>query len=717
MRIFNAAARLSTLALAAGLSLVACGGGDGGGTGSTTTVTTVAPVTGIKTITINSTTDPAAPSENPTFGGTTFGPVGAYRKIIGTATGTLDPADPHNAVITDIQLAPKNADGLVEYSMDFYILTPVDPSKGNHKVFIEPPNRGTKQFGRFNGSSGGNNPTTAANAGTAFLMNQGYTMVWAGWEPAASRTNFSMGATVPIAKNPDGSSITGPDYEYIEFDNATTTSYTVSYPTNSTDTTQATLTVRDHLTDAPVAVAATGWTWTSPTTIALLPAGTAFKQSAIYELTYTAKDPYVGGVGFAAFRDFASFLRNAAADSAGTANPLADAAINRYVVWTLSQPARFMNDFIWLGFNQDVKNKQVFDGVFNWVGAGDGLALNYRFEQSGRTERNRQNHLYPEAPFPFSYSTVTDPLSGKTDGREARCTATSTCPKVMNVISANEYWVKAGSLVHTDIAGNDLPDPPNVRNYLLSGTQHASPAAANSLGVCQQFGNSTDQNPALRALWVALDQWIDGTAPPASAVPQRATGTAVFASTTTDTPLGIGNVAQASLGWPAIPGVLYTGLVTMHNLFDFGPRFDSGILDNFPPKATGKVYPTMVSRVDSDGNEIAGIRLPAVAVPVATTAGWNLRSAAFGGPDGCESTGSLIPFAPTMAARVAIGDPRPSLDERYGSHAAYVSAVTTAVNSLAAQRLLLPADAQAYITTAQQPINVVGNPVYGSYTW
>ena len=713
----SATARLSLAAAAACVSLAACGGGDDAAAAAPPVAAASSPAIGIKTITINPTTDPALPSQDVTFDGTTFGPVGTYRKIVGTATGTLDPADPHNAMITDIQLAPKNADGLVEYSLDFYILTPSDPTKGNHKVFIEPPNRGGKQFGRFNGSSGGNNPTTAANAGAAFLMNQGYTMVWAGWEPAASRSNFSMGATVPIAKNTDGSSITGPSYEYIVFDNATSTSYTTAYPANSTDTTQATLTVRDHLTDAPVAVPSTGWTWTSATTIALLPAGTAFKQSAIYELTYTAKDPVVGGIGFAAFRDFASFLRNAQADTAGTANPIAAAAINRFVVWTLSQPARFMNDFIWLGFNEDLKGKRVFDGVFNWVGAGDGINLNYRFEQSGRTERNRQNHLYPEAPFPFSYSTLTDPLSGKTDGRSVRCTKSNTCPKVMNIDSANEYWVKAGSLVHTDVAGNDIPDPPHVRNYLLSGTQHASPAGANALGTCQQFGNPVDQNPALRALWVALDQWIDGIAPPPSAVPQRSTGTAVFASTTVDTPLGIGTVPQASLGWPTIPGVLYTGLVTIHNLFDFGPQFDTGIIAKAPPTATGKVYPTIVSKVDSDGNEIAGIRLPAVAVPVGTTAGWNLRANAFGGPDGCESTGTLVPFAPDMAARVAKGDPRLSLTERYGSHANYVAAVTQAANALAVQRLLLPADVQAYITAAQQPVNVVNNPVYGSYTW
>lgn len=719
----RASARSSIAALCACAMLSACGGDDGGGSNATATtpVQPQAAPTGVTKLAINAATDPAAPSQNPTFAGTTFGTVGAYRKIVGTITGSLDPADAHNAVITDLSLAPRNAQGMVEYSMDFYILTPVDPAKGNHKVFLEPVNRGGKTFGAFNGSSGGNNPNTAADAGTAFLMNQGYTMVWVGWEATVPRTgagtNYSMGVTAPIAKNADGSSITGPDYEYIVFDNATSTSYTTAYPTDSTDTTKATLTVKQHLTDAPTAIPSTGWQWTSPTTISLLPAGTAFRQSAIYELTFTAKDPVVGGIGFAAVRDFVSFLRSAAADPSGTPNPLADAAITRYTTWSLSQPARFMNDFIWLGFNQDTRGKQVFDGVFNWVGAGDGIGLNYRFEQSGRTERNRQNKLYPEAPFPFSYTTTTDTITAKTDGRNVRCTATNTCPRVMNVNSANEYWVKAGSLLHTDTLGNDLPDAPTVRNYLISSTQHAGPSGANSLGTCRQFQNPVDQNPALRALWVALDQWLDGVSPPASAVPRRSDGTAVLSQTTAQSTLGIGVVPQAALGWPTIPGVLYTGLVTVRDLLNFGPQFDRGILTIAPPTPSTMVYPSFVSKVDTDGNEIAGIRLPPVSVPVATTAGWNLRADAFGGPDGCESSGTLIPFAATAAARNAIGDPRPSLTERYGTHANYIAQVTAAANALQAQRLLLPADVQRYVTTAAQPVTVVNNPVYGSYTW
>jgi hypothetical protein len=717
--------RAGTLVL---IGLVAATTGCGSSNGGVTTTPAATPPpaappppppTGIVTFTINPTTDATAPSEMPTFEAKTFGAVGTYDKIRGTAAGKLDPKDPKNADITDIALAPTDANGLVDYNVDFYILKPSDLTKGNHKVFFELVNRGSKQFGPLNLSSGGNDPKTAADAGTAFLENMGYTMVWTGWESTVSRSNNSMGVTTPVAVNADGSTITGPVYEYLETDSATTTTMATTYTTNSMDPTTATLTVKAHLTDTPTPVDPTTWTWTSPTSIGLLPAGTKFTAGSIYELVYTAKNPWVAGIGFAAVRDLMSFLRNAKTDvTSGTANPLAG-DVKRVVTYTLSQPSRTMNDFIWLGFNQDLNGKQVVDGVFSWVGAGDGVALNYRFEQSGMTERNRQQHFYPEAVFPFAFQTTTDSLSGKTDGKFARCSTTNTCPTMMNINSANEYWVKAGSTLHTDGAGNDLPELPNTRNYLISSTQHATPGAANSLGVCQQFVNSTDQFPALRALFVDLDEWLDGTPPPPSMVPSRHDGTAVFATTTANTPLGIGTVAQADLGFPTIPGVLFTGLVTIHNLFDWGPDFDKGIIANPIPVATGKTYVNFVSKVDADGNELAGIRLPPVAVPVATTAGWNLRSTALGGPDGCESSGSLIPFAAHAADRTLAGgvDPRLSLDERYGTHAQYAAQVAAAAQNLKQQRLLLPMDVQTYITNAAQPISVSNNPIYGTYTW
>jgi Alpha/beta hydrolase domain len=325
---------------------------------------------------------------------------------------------------------------------------------------------------------------------------------------------------------------------------------------------------------------------------------------------------------------------------------------------------------------------------------------NFRFAQTGRTERNRRDHLYPEANFLFAYPSLTDPFTGKTAGRIVRCCASGTCPKVFEVNSANEYWVKTGSLLHTDPQGNDLPDPDNVRFFLLSGVEHtASGADPNSMGVCQQFLNTTNPSSALRALFVALDEWVtEDVEPPKSEVPRVSEGTAVFS---VPQPSGLGVVPQADLGFPDIPGVTYTGLITVRHLFDFGPLFDDGILTIFPPDFAGPVYPSFVSKVDHDGNEVAGIKLPPVAAPVATTTGWALRRVEFGGNDGCEGSGQLIRFATTKAERLATGDPRKSLEERYEDHDGYVKKVTKAAQQLEKKRLLLPEDVQRYIDEAQ----------------
>ncbi len=632
-----------------------------------------------------------------------FGSVGTYEKLRGKAFGEVDPADRRNALITDIELAPRNVRGKVEYSMDVYILKPSDLHRGNHKLFMEVNNRGSKLFGSLNLSSGGNNPTTAADAGEAFLMNQGYSMAWNGWDISAPSGNNSLTITVPVATKPGGSTITGRSYEYIVFDNATTTSSTLAYAAASLNKSQATLTKRHLLTDPRITMSSDEWDFLSDRKIQLA-GGAPFQQSWIYEFTYTAKNPLVAGLGFAATRDFVEFLRNARTDDFGNANPLAGDMQNAYA-FTVSQPGRYMNDFIWLGFNEDENGRRVFDGLENWIAGGDGVALNFRFAQPGRTERNRQNHLYPEAPFPFAFPRLFDPLTGKTDGRNVRCSRTDTCPKVFEVISANEYWVKAGSLVHTDPRGKDIHDPPNVRFYLLSSVEHTGTGAVPfSRGVCQQFRNTTDPNPALRALLIALDEWVtEGTKPPKSEVPRE--DTAVFS---VPQPSGLGVVPQEALGWPNIPGVTYTGVITVRHLFDWGPSFDEGILTNNPPDFSGPVYPSFVSRVDKDGNEVAGIRLPPVAAPIATTSGWALRRADplnplndFGGPDGCESSGQWIPFATTKAERHATGDLRKSLEERYKDHDGYVKEVTKAAEKLEKKRLLLPADVQRYIDEAE----------------
>ncbi|GAB3914607.1 alpha/beta hydrolase domain-containing protein [Larkinella knui] len=637
--------------------------------------------------------------QSPTFEGRLFGKVGAYEKLRGKAYGELDPNSPPNAVITDLRLAPRNARGLVEYAMDIYILKPIDLKAGNHKLFLEVNNRGGKLFGGLNNSRGGNDPTTADDAGEGFLMNRGYTIAWNGWDPSAAPVSTNLTISVPVAKHADGSTITGPSYEYISFDQATSTTYALAYPAATLDQSRATLTVRDHLQDTPTVIPAGGWEYVNERTIRLSPAGTAFRQSAVYEFAYIARDPIVAGIGFAATRDFVSFLRYAKEDDFGHPNPLADDV--RYTFsFTLSQPARYLNDFQTLGFNADEQNRRVIDGMENWLGGGNGIGLNVRFAQPSRTERNRQNHLYPEGIFPFAYPVLTDPLTGKTAGRGAACSTTGTCPKVFEINSANEYWVKAASLLHTDPKGNDLPDPENVRFFLVSGAQHGT-GNATTAGICQQGQNPTNAEPLLRALFIALDEWVTkGTKPPDSEVPRRSNGTAVVAIPQPGLQTGL--VPQADLGWPTIPGITYTGLITTRYPLDFGPAFAQGILTHFPPDVSGRpAYVNFVSRVDQDGNEVAGIRLPPVAVPVATTTGWALRRAGFGENEGCEGAGQFIPFKTTKAERELARDPRLSLQERYQTHANYVEAVRKAARNLARRRLLLDEDVQKYSQAAE----------------
>jgi hypothetical protein len=642
----------------------------------------------------------------------TFGSVGAYEKLRGKAYGEVDPHDRHNRVITDIELAPRSARGKVEYSMEIYILKPINLRDGNDKLFMEVNNRGGKLFGAFNGSSGGNNPTTAAHAGDAFLMNQGYSMAWNGWDISAGPGSDGTGLTisVPVAKNRDGSDITGPSYEYIVFDNNTTMTSTLAYAAaNPADKASATLTVRDRLRDSGdqiTTIPASGWEYTSAagTAIRLLPAGTPFKQSAIYEFSYTATKPLVAGLGWAATRDFVSFLRHAKADDYGNPNPIARHVKHTYA-FAVSQPARYLNDFELLGFNEDERGRRVIDGILNWIGGGSGIGMHVRFAQPARTERNRQNHRYPEANFPFTYERFKDPYSkGDKAGRGERCEKTDTCAKSLQVNSANEYWVKAGSLLHTDPLGRDLEDDPHhVRFYLLSSLEHTvagsnanPPGQGNS---CQQIRNTTDPNPALRALFIALDEWVsEKRKPPSSQVPTRST--AAYSMRLDN---GVGFVPQAALGFPSIPGVTYSGLITVRHKFDFGDRYDDGIMDVNPPDFSGPVYRSFVSKVDADGNDVAGIRLPPVSAPIATTTGWGLRAANFGGGpwDGCEASGQWIAFKKTQAERLAAGDPRRSLEERYGNHQGYVSAVAAAARALEARRFLLPADVQRYIDAAQ----------------
>ncbi len=317
--------------------------------------------------------------------------------------------------------------------------------------------------------------------------------------------------------------------------------------------------------------------------------------------------------------------------------------------------------------------------------------MNYRFAQPFRTHRQHIARWFPEFQGPFTNQVTFDSVTGKTNGRLARCSATKTCQKIFEVNSANEYWAKNMAVALVDNAGRDLTEEPaNVRSYFIASLPHQGGIGATGTGICQQNRNPLVANAVLRALLVSMDEWVSsGVEPPANRIPRVADGTLV-------PPL-----PQTKQGFPEIPGVKYNGRMHTGDLFDYGPQFNNGILTVLPPRLVGTPYPALVPRTDPDGNDIAGIRLPEVAVPLATYTGWNLRALPAGGDDGCDHFGQQIDFARTKSERIATGDPRPSLEERYPSHADYVNAVTSVANGLVRDRLLLEEDAKAYVTKAQ----------------
>ena len=655
-------------------------------------------------------------TESPTFGGFAWPGVGQYEKLVGKAFGEVNPHDRQNRDIVDIGFAPRNARGNVEYSFNFYILKPIDLKKGSGKMMYEPPNRGGKTWtalGRVTG--GGDDPgsiTDPVVLANAFLMPRGYTLVWSGWEDLGTLDTLNASANFPVARfaptpsNPTGT-ITGPSYEYIVV-GSPAASVALSYTAATLDKTKATLTHRVHLDDAPQIIPASGWNYNADGTAISL-AGSSFVANDIYEFAYTAKDPKVLGLGFAAVRDWMEFLRYKRHDDDGKDNPLAG-AIKRVYTEISSQPGRFLNDFRHLGFNETESGRKAFDGHMQWIAAGNGINMNYRFAQTGRTERNRQNHLYIEGRSPFANVRSFDPITRSVDSRYARCEKTDTCPFGVEIYSANEYWVKAASLLHTTPDGTrDLHDSPFTRNYFMSSMRHgtaATPAGQPagtppSRGVCQQADNPLNSAPVQRALFIALDEWAtEGRKPPHSRVPKLKDGTLV-------PPL-----PQSGMGFPNIPSpfadtpgplVTYTGLKTTRYHFDYGLGFyETGIATINPPTfpfltphyqddpRNGPIYPSFIPKTDSDGNDIAGVRLVDVTVPLATYTGWALRRGAQAN-DGCEASGQFIPFAKTEGDRGA--DPRPSVAARYPTFDDYHGKVRAALNDMVEDRLLLCEDA------------------------
>ena len=623
--------------------------------------------------------------------GKSFGEAGSYLRIRGVAKGELDPAAPENRVIVDLDKAPRNARGLVEYETDFFILRPNDPSRTNAVLVYDVTNRGSKRIFQLLDDApsapvdAANDPKTVREAGLGFSLGRGYSLVWSGWDPGAPTANNGLGGRFPTAME-SGRPIAGRIRH--EFHIGTRAPgkgdiVRLSYPAVSTDTRQARLTVRDRESDSRIDVPAQSWEFADTRSIRLLPQGSLFAPFKIYELWYEATGSKVLGIGFATVRDLVSFLRYEAADRNGTRNPLiAEGAptdrtgIRHALAFGVSQSGRFLRHFLELGMNDDGHGRRVFDGVMSHVAGAGKVFANHRFGMPGRTATQHEDRLYPENWFPFGNAVTTDPFSRETgtilQGRP-------TDPLIIETNSSTEYGQKGASLVHTDPAGGSETDlPANVRVYMIAGTQHGGrPGADPSPGPCVNPRNPHSATPALRALFAALEEWVTkGTAPPPSRVPRVADGTAVMAE---------------DVRMPAVPG-----FAVAPGANPIVPPVDW--VD--PPARIDNVYGARVCAVDADGNEIAGIRLPPIAVPLGTYTGWNVYRAQ--PAELADRDGSLIPFARTKEEREAARDPRPSLDERYGSREAYVAKVQAAAEALVAERLLLPADADAYVKAAKE---------------
>ncbi len=612
--------------------------------------------------------------------GAEFGTAGAYERVIGTARGELDPADPANAGIADIALAPRNARGMVEYRTDLFILRPKDPARGSGTLLFEVLNRGRKFL--FNwvldapaqAAQAVNDPRSATDAGTGLVLRRGDTIVWSGWEADALRQQGGMAIDVPVASRNGRPIVETVRDELVSATRGPPEApFYLTFKAASQDKAAAQLTVRRREADPPRPVPPEAWHYATPRQLELLPKGTKPLPGSIYQFTYQATEPKVLGIGFAATRDVVAHLRG---DAAGGANP-AGGVIRHAVALGISQSGRYLRDFIYQGFNRDEDGRRVFDGVLSHIAGIGGVFLNARFGQPSRTNTQHEDHLYPENAFPFSAASQHDPVTGRTgtllrgDGFD---------PLLIEVNTGTEYWQKGASLLTTDPAGRaDVPLPDTARAFLVSSGFHYGRAGLTSTkGPCANMRSTLNPAPAVRALLVALEEWVkDGKAPPDSRVPRLSDGTLVEA---------------ADAGFPFMVGV---PVPTAPNAI---ARFSTYV---DPRPEGGPQYRPLVPRVDADGNDVAGIRLPAVAAPRATFTGWNLYADPFPAGALCDREGSQLPFARTRAEREAGGDPRPSLEERYPDADAFVAAVTKSVDALVADRLLLREDGDRLVATAR----------------
>jgi hypothetical protein len=645
--------------------------------------------------------------------GEAFADAGPYERLTGRVHFRVDSRAGRHPPVTDLDKAPRNPGGLVEFAADFCLLKPVESRRGNGRVFFDYGNRGNKralQF--FNDAVGSNGPISREHAGNGFLMRRGYTIAWLGWQGDLFPGEGRMVIDAPVATD-GGRPITGrvraeyfvnePGIAVLPLSGLAPAR---SYPAVDLDTRKAQLTRRRYADSRREEISSEAWSFArleesasvdgAGRDRAVVPSNghlflhEGFETGWIYELIYEARDPLVLGLGHLAVRDFVSFLKHGDRDAEGRANPLrADGArIEKAYAWGRSQTGRCIRDFVHLGFNADAEGRRVFDGVMPHVAGAGKMWLNHRFAQIAVLPgQEYENHFTPVDRFPFSYARSTDHLTGREDAILKR---PETDPLVIHTDSSSEYWHRRASLVHTDTHGRDLKQPETVRIYCWASSQHyASPLVAQpERGIAVNFHNTVATSMFFRANLDALDRWAtDGTPPPPSRVPSRHDGTLV-------------TVEEWRAGFPAIPGVALPRGPSRLERLDFGPEIERGFIEE-PPRPIGdEAYPVLVPAADADGNDRAGVRAPMVEAPLGTYVGWNLRRPELGHGAMLGITGSYIPFPETADERRQTGDPRRAILERYPDAAHYADEIRKAAEALVAAGFMLEEDVERAVAAA-----------------
>ncbi len=613
------------------------------------------------------------------LGNTAFGAAGPYERIVAKARFAVDPKTPANRIISDIDLAPRNDDGLVEFAADIFVLKPRDPKLGNGTALFEVSNRGNKgMMSMFNLGGGGADPRHAKDFGDRFLLERGYTLVWVGWQFDVPDGPDKMRLYAPAARQ-DGRSIEG----LIRAEMITDTPAKVlplgdrshiAYPVIEA----LQMTVRDRCDATRTPVAASAWKLEPGNTHVRMEAG--FEPGKLYELVYRAKDPVLAGLGPTAVRDFISYLKYGGAKA--SLNVLGEQRnhIKRAIGFGTSQSGRFLRTFLYYGFNRDEQDRKVFDGVWAHVAGGGRGSFNHRFAQPSRDGHPHLNCAYPTDIFPFTDREESDPVTGLSGGILEKAIAEKVAPKVFYTNSSYEYWGRAAALIHSSLDGKqDVALDSGTRSYLFAGTQHGPGSFPPTKGAAENPSNGNDYRWMMRALLVSMNEWTtSGKEPPASQVPLASKDQLASVS---------------ALNWPKIPGSRAPQRPQRAYRADYGPDFRTkGIVTKEPPEL-GQPFAAMIPQVDVDGNEMAGIRAPLVQVPLASFTGWNMRTAKIGAVEEIFSMqGSTFLLPKTKADRAKSRDPRASIEERYSGKADYVAKFTAAAKDLASKGYLLEGD-------------------------